>query len=379
MNAASRSAPGNGFHLLVVMRLGNTKARDHLMPLLACPCVQRITLVRHAPVDIDSPKLSQVIHRSSLDQGIRRTQPLHALKNVAQCLYHGVRIARRERPDAVIGFNFTPYGVAAWMIARLSGSRAVASLIGTDFHDRLNRRVLGTVLRWILKRCDRVTIFSQTARRALIAIGVEPQRVMVLPNTIDTQRFQPDPAVAPAYDLIYSGYLRPGKGVGRLLQVLKRLNVQRGRTTLLLVGDGVEREALENTSRRLGLADVVFFYGWSENVAPLLKQARVFVLLSEAEGLPMAMLEAMCTGLPVVVTDVGANREVVQNDRQGHLVPTPADPSVVAQHLSRLLDDEDHYHRCRDGALRASQIYGYDYTTDQWEHILNRLTQGSGG
>lgn len=366
---------GVGLHLLVVMRLGNVKARDHLVPLLACSNVERITLIRHAPVEIDSPKLNQMIHRSSLDQGVERTRPLRSLKNLAQCLYHGVRIARRELPDAVIGFNFTPYGVVAWAIARLSGNRAVVSLIGTDFHHRLNQRILGAILRRVLKRCDRATIFSETARQGLIALGVKPERAVVLPNTVDTQRFQPDPAIKPIYDLIYSGYLRPGKGVDQLLYVLERLNARRGHTTLLLVGDGVERKRLQTISQEIGVAGMVSFYGWSENVAPLLKQARVFVLLSEAEGLPMAMLEAMSTGLPVVVTDVGANREVVQDGWQGHLVSSPADPDVVADCLLRLLDDQNHYDRCREGALRVSQKYGYDSTTRSWEKILSGLTR----
>lgn len=375
MTSVSRSTARDGLHLLVVMRLGNVKARDHLIPLLTCSNVERVTLIRHAPVEIDSPKLNQIIHRSSLDQGFERMRPLLSLKNIAQCLYHGVRVARKETPDAVIGFNFTPYGVIAWTIARLSGNRAVVSLIGTDFHRHLNRPILGAILRRVLKRCERATIFSETARQDLIALGVKPERAVVLPNTVDTKRFQMDPAITPAYDLIYSGYLRPGKGVDRLLYVLKRLNAQRGHTTLLLVGDGVERKRLQTISQRIGVADMVSFYGWSENVVSLLRQARVFVLLSEAEGLPMAMLEAMSTGLPVVVTDVGANREVVQDGLQGHLVPSPADPSMVADCLLRLLDDQDHYDRCRKEALYVSEKHGYESTTRIWDQTLVGLIQ----
>ena len=400
---ASGGGRGGGYHLLVVMRLGDVKARDKLMPLLACPSVAKVTLVRHARVAISSPKLRQVIHLSRLDQGVARMRPLRSLRNLGQCLISGIRVARAERVDAVLGFNFTPYGVVAWLIGRATRTPSLAALIGADFNTRLRQRSLRLPLRAVLRRCDRLTIFSEDGRQQLIAMGARPERVVVLPNTVDTDRYHPPPGITPGsapgsapgsspapaavagatgegvtVDLIFTGYLIPRKGVDVLLRALALLNAQRSTpATLRIVGDGVQRPALETLSQELGLTDVVDFAGWSDDVAGALRRARVFVLLSEAEGLPIAMLEAMSSGLPAVVTDVGANAQVIRDGHNGYVVPMPADPALVADRLGRLLDDAELYRRCGAGALEVRQTHSYAHTITAWGRLLEEWLESS--
>lgn len=365
-----------GIRLLATMRLGDAKARDHLMPLVMSGRVDHITLVRHGAVEIDSLKLSQNAHAPRLDEvtGPRRT--LASLGNVVRCLYHGIRIARRDRPHAVVAFNFTPYGIVAWLIARAAGAKVIVGLIGTDYHGRLRAPILGPMLRMILRRVDGVAIFGQGARRDLIRMGLDPGRVFILPNTIDTDRFHPDPApgsATPTFDLVCTCRLIPLKRVDALLRALQVIHETRPGTTLLVIGDGEERTALERLSCELGVEHAVTFRGWAEDVPGALRQARVLALLSEAEGLPMAMLEAMACGLPVVVTDVGAIGSVIEDGVNGHLVPPAAEPGEVAKRVLRLLNDTGHYQMVREAALRVGRTHGYDATARVWDQVLARL------
>jgi glycosyltransferase involved in cell wall biosynthesis len=356
------------------MRLGDVKARDKLRPLLDCPAVERVVLVRHAPVELESPKLTQLIHDSRLDQGVRKMSVWRSLRNLSQCVRHGVAAVRRERLDAVVGFNLTPYGVVAWWIARRTGRPSLAALIGADFNTRLDQPGLRRPLQAVLRRCSRVTIFSQSAKRELERRGLRPGRVFVLPNTVDTKRYRPDPAVAKDYDLVFTGYLIPRKGVDRLLAAVARLAERGPPVRCLIIGDGIERERLEAEARRLEVAERVKFAGWSADVAGQVRRARVFVLLSAAEGLPIALLEAMASGLPAVVTDVGANADVVRDGVNGYLVPHPADPAEVADRLARLLDDPAHYAAASAAALGVRQTHGYEKTAATWTRVLAGLT-----
>jgi glycosyltransferase involved in cell wall biosynthesis len=243
--------------------------------------------------------------------------------------------------------------------------RAINTLDGSE--------VALKVLRAVLRHCDAVAVFGEEVRQELIQDGVCADRVFVLPNTADTDLYCPDPSVQPDVDLVFVGNFIPRKQVDRLLRALHIVHETRPQTNLLLVGDGDLRGELETLAQSLGIAHAVEFHGHSDRVVDQLRRGRVFVLLSNAEGLPMSMIEAMCTGLPVVVTNVGANASVIHDGDNGYLVPSPADPSLVADRILRLLSDPARYQQMRHGALRVRETHGYERAAQIWDEILNSL------
>jgi glycosyltransferase involved in cell wall biosynthesis len=364
--------------IVAVMRLGNAKARDKLIPLLNSELVSHITLVRHAPVDIESEKLSQVIHNSGLVEGRTKETWRARLTNIWLCFYQGLRVAKREQPHIILSINLVPYGIIAWLVGRLTGKKVVVSLIGTDYNLRVKSPWFGRVLRPILRNLDGVTVFGEKARSDLIGYGVAPERVFVLPNTADTNLYKPNPQITPDADLIYIGNLGPLKRVDLVLQALRQMHVTRPVTTLLIVGDGAERASLETLALSLGVAHAVTFCGWTDRVVEQLWRARLMVFLSEYEGLPMALIEAMCTGLPVVATDVGAINTVVKDGENGYVVASPADPPLVAERILRLLSDAELYQQMREAALRVRGTHGYERTSRVWDEIISRLAESCG-
>ncbi|MEO0756158.1 MAG: glycosyltransferase family 4 protein [Cyanobacteria bacterium J06648_16] len=127
------------------------------------------------------------------------------------------------------------------------------------------------------------------------------------------------------------------KGVDRLIVSLQQLPTAR----LVVAGDGPEREALGTLAERLKLSDRVIFAGRlsRSHIGALLSQSDLFVLNSSYEGLPHVVLEAMAAGVPVVATDVGGTREVVQSDQTGMLIPSGDNAALVAA-CQRLLTNE---------------------------------------
>ncbi len=363
-------------HVLATMRLTDVKTCDKLLPLLRSNLVRQVTLVRYRRVKLVSDKFTQVTY-DLVEQEARGDWPLLiGLRNTWKNFWAMLGIARRQKPEVILAFFLVPHGLVAWLVARLTGRRAVVSLIGADFNRHVKGRITGFLMRAVLRNCDAVAVFGPTVRQDLIGFGVRAERVFVLPNTADTDLYSPDPSVNPNVDLIFVGNFIPRKRIDLLLQALKTVRESRPQARLLLVGDGVERAKLERLAQELDITDSVEFHGHSQRVVEQLRRARVFVLLSTSEGLPMAMVEAMCTGLPVVVTDVGANASVVRDGENGYLVPSPADPSLVAERILRLLLDAEHYQRAHEAALRVRETLDYEQTTQVWDHILNSLNQG---
>jgi glycosyltransferase involved in cell wall biosynthesis len=136
--------------------------------------------------------------------------------------------------------------------------------------------------------------------------------------------------------VLFVGRLTDGKRVDRLLRVWASIPPPDD-AVLLVVGDGPQHDRLTTTAKGLGLRGSVRFVGVQTDVAPFYMIADVFVLPSESEGMSNALLEAMAAGLPVVASDIAANRDVVEPGSSGFLVDwadTPASASVLSLLLS---------------------------------------------
>jgi len=176
--------------------------------------------------------------------------------------------------------------------------------------------------------------------------GVEPQRAVSIPTGIDLATFRPGDrhaarrALGLALDAPIVGIvatLRSWKGHRYLMQALCAM--RRPEVTLVVVGDGPQREALGELAASLAIAGQVRFAGHQAEVAPWLQSFDVFCLPSYAnEGVPQALMQAMACALPVVTTAVGSIDEIVTNGDTGIIVPAQNDMRLRVE-LSNLLDD----------------------------------------
>jgi len=185
-------------------------------------------------------------------------------------------------------------------------------------------------------RCDRFVASNATVVRELAAAGVGAERICRIPNGVETDHIRPkasyeqsDPTI-----ITYVGRLHRQKGVDTLLRAFARLSAREGADPIRLdlVGDGPLRDELEALAHRLGISDGVRFLGASDRVPDVLGASDVFVLPSRAEGLSNALLEAMSSGLPCVVSDIPGNVDVI-TDRDNGLLFTVDDPEVLADTL----------------------------------------------
>ncbi len=255
-------------------------------------------------------------------------------------------IIRQRRVDVVHTHEFPAMmGLApAALVKRLP---VVATLHGREHIATHRRRRLAC---WLAARgCRRVVAVSQAIARFLIEdVGISNSKVEVVYNGIDPRRYslvkgngrlREALAIPPDARVIGTvGSLYPVKGQTYLLQAMSRLVRDAPGLVCLLVGRGQLLAALQGEAASLGLAERVRFLGYRTDVPELLGLMEAFVLPSLSEGLPLSLLEAQAAGRPVVASDVGGNREVVEEGATGYLVP-PGRPEVLADRIAALLSD----------------------------------------
>lgn len=190
---------------------------------------------------------------------------------------------------------------------------------------------------------------SQGVREHLLEqLQLPPAQVRVLYNGIDLQRFHRHrdrskvraalgiPTDAPVLGLV-ARLDHWGKGHGELFQALAQIHTTHP-CRCLIIGGGRRQPEMEAMVRELSLTPWVNFLGYRDDIPDLLAALDIFVLPSHSEGISRSLLEAMATGLPVVVSEAGGSPEVVQHEVNGLLVPVK-DAPALAQALIRLLDN----------------------------------------
>jgi sugar transferase (PEP-CTERM/EpsH1 system associated) len=287
------------------------------------------------------------------------------------------RVFRRERPDIVHSHSWGTLceGLAAARLAR------VPVFIHGEHGTMETRPRNITIQRWAWARADAVlSVSSRLADDLARTIGFPRQRIHVIRNGIDTNRFHPHNRLDArrAFGLAESdlvlgsiGRLVPVKDHSTFVESLAVLRSRGLRCKALVAGDGPLLGELRQQVAAHQLDGDVSFLGNRQDIHTVLAACDIFVLTSTSEGLPNTVLEAMATGLPVVSTHVGGVVELVDDGRTGLLV-RPGDPGSLAGALEQLARD----HRMRvgmglAGRQRALDEFSLETMTHAYEEMYS--------
>lgn len=261
------------------------------------------------------------------------------------------RIARQARLDGIDVLHchqYTPFFYGA--LARLwrPGLQVVFTEHGR-FHPDLpspKRRAFNAVMQG---RARFVTAVSPAVKQALVDVeGFKPEKVEVVYNGIAFPPATEDKAALrlrlgldpEGFHFILCSRFDPIKWIPGLVQAFRKVVDAVPSARLVLVGDGIEKEAILAARRTLGLEREIIMPGFQKNVADWLRASDAFVLSSLSEGTSVSLIESMAAGMPSVATRVGGNPFVVEEGETGLLVPS-SDPEALAQGLLSLARDPD--------------------------------------
>ncbi len=262
---------------------------------------------------------------------------IHPLLDAAAARALGALVGRL-RPH-LVHTHSSKAGLLGRLAARRAGLPAIHTAHSWAFSDGIpwRRKALAIPLEVLAGRwTDRFIVVSAADREVGLRYRVaHDERVVVVHNGVaDTPlRARPDRAGTPV--LVMVARLAEPKDPLLLLDALSGVSAP---FRLRLVGDGPDRAAVEAAVRRHGLGDRVDLLGTRDDIAALLADAQVGLLVSRQEGFPLVVLEAMRAGLPVIASDVGGVSEAVDHGHTGLLVPRD-DAGALRSALDRLLAD----------------------------------------
>jgi sugar transferase (PEP-CTERM/EpsH1 system associated) len=295
---------------------------------------------------------------------------LHSPGRLA-CFLRLTACLRRARPHVVHTHNANPHWYAA-LACRVAGTPV---LVHTRHGRHLGRERRHVWANTVAARASSavVPVSLDAADEVLGPERVPAHKVVVIHNGIEIERFRAERETRPLVRAISVARLNPVKDQPTLLRAVPLIAEAHPGFSLDIVGDGPERQGLERLRSELGLERSVRLLGHREDVAPLLAAADVFLLTSTSEGLALTLLEAMASGLPVVATDVGGNREVVVHGETGFLVPSGS-PSAVAEATGRLLKNPELARAMgRSGRRRVEQSFGIRAMVGRYERLYGEL------
>ncbi|MBN2132824.1 MAG: glycosyltransferase family 4 protein [Sedimentisphaerales bacterium] len=271
----------------------------------------------------------------------------------------------------LVGRAMTAMTRAVW-VSQIHGWLGPTARLKTRFHEWIDSR--------LIPAADMVLVGSEKLRSVMEA-RCRRLAVGVVPNSVDAEALKVAPARVRALrrelgpgesEMLMGtvGRLHRGKGHHILLRAFARLRRQYPRLRCLLVGEGPCRKELEALARELRIAEAVTFTGYRESIIDCLAALDVFVTCSLTESLPITVLEAMVLGRPVVATDVGDLRTVLDDGKAG-LVVEPNSVEAVVRAVERLLDRPPLRERlARQGRKRVLAKYSVEQAARQIERHL---------
>lgn len=238
--------------------------------------------------------------------------------------------------------------------------------------------------RFFLRQFDRVIAVSPDVKKKILASGIPEKKVTIIRNGIGIEQFAGSKASShirqelgiPQENTVVGtvGRLSQEKGHRHLLNIVPAIAEKFHNVTFLIVGDGNLKAELQTKYSH----PAIIFTGFRRDLPELYKSMDIFVLPSLTEGLPMVLLEAMASQLPVVASNVGAVPEVLIDGKTGFLVE-PGDEGALLEKIVKLLDADLAQEMGRYGRERVKSRYSSESMAEEYAVLYREMTTSGGG
>lgn len=353
-------------HLIASLQIGG--AENQVALLLA-----NLDLSRFEPHLITFKEIDGGF-QNMLPDNVKRHCIQYRQRNAPVSLYRLYRILKEQEID-VLHCHMYHAGVKGAIMARL----ASVPVTLTSEHGK------NTWKKWIHHQIERNIVSRLTACRVAVSEdirqiriqqdGVPADSVKIIPNAVDTDVHISNNTNAPR-KLGAVGRLVDAKDYGVLLQAVKLLQDNGNDVTLRIAGEGDQRPKLEQLISKLELEKHAVLVG-NQNVQNFLSEIDLFVMSSKREGVPVALLEAMAHGLPIVATQAGGIPEVITHEHDGLLCPI-SNSACLAENITVMINSENIRTELGNNARnKVVQSFGIESVIRQWEKLYESLLYGS--
>jgi glycosyltransferase involved in cell wall biosynthesis len=329
--------------------------------------------------EIDKDKLNfnyTVLKSHSMikkSKGIKETRIITIPRDVFKTL-------KDIKPDLVIGSEYNPTIIKAFMFCKLSGIKYISWSDGTLNSERFISFPQRLLRKFICAFADGFIASSSETKEAQIGYGADPRRISISLLTVDTEKFAEDLSryekkETPCPAILFCGYLIKLKGADLLIRALSKIKSD---FRLDVVGSGVEEANLKELVRELGIGSKVNFHGYisRSEIARYYKNADIFVFPGLNDAFGLVLVEAITAGLPVISSlYAGGSRDTVDEGVNGFIID-PSDEKDFADKIDILLGDKALRLKMGAYSLEKSKIFTLGAVAPGFYEAIERCSTG---
>ena len=320
-----------------------------------------------APIEVPQYKLSENIKRVYLEIDNCGNPVMKNIRRVVNLR----KIVREEKPECVLSFLGNPN---LRMLLALVGLKVkkVVSVRNDPYREYgygINKVVSGLLFRMadgcVFQTLDAMMYFPDAVRK----------KSCIILNPVEN-RFYIERDMVERKHIVTVGRMEAQKNHGLLIEAFARVALVFPGDDLLIYGDGQLRTELEDRAIGLGIGHRVKFLGNVANIEEELSKAKLFVLASDYEGLPNALMEAMAAGVPCIATDCpcGGVKYLLRNGENAPLVPC-RDSVALAQQMVRLLSNDEERAMVGSAVKKRAEVFRAEHIYEQWTGYLQKVIE----
>ena len=277
-----------------------------------------------------------------------------------------------------------PHASAAYMAKQILQKEGVnipviTTLHGTDITLVGRDKTYAPVVTFSINQSDAITAVSENLKEETLKHFKIEKEIDVIVNFVDVERFNRKPidafrkAIAPAGEsiLLHASNFRKIKRVEDVIKIFSIVRKEKP-AKLLLVGDGPERNSIEDLCRELNVHDDILFVGKQEQMEDIFSIADVFLLTSEYESFGLVALEAMAARVPVVSTNAGGLGEINIHGETGYL-SNIGDVASMSKQVLSLLSDADTLEKFRNNAFEHAKQFDIHHIVPHYEKLYAKF------
>lgn len=284
------------------------------------------------------------------------------------------KIVKEESPDCILSFigknNFMMLAAAVF-----TGIPVVVS-VRAEPAGEYNSMIMRLLAKTLFVGAAGVILQTEEAKKFFPSYI--KKKTVILKNPLNRE-FVREPFEGKKNGNVVSvGRVDENKNHRMLIRAFAGITEEFPQSELIIYGEGESRADLIALSRQMGISDRVLLPGSVSHVAEKIAESSVFVLCSDSEGMPNALIEAMCLGIPVISTDCpcGGPRELIQDGENGFLIPV-RDEDALKERLRMILGDPELAKRLGLNAAKLAEQYQPDRVSQQWQEYLFSRMGGS--
>ena len=323
--------------------------------------------------------LSEQLEREGVQVFIARSDAWHDLTLLKEM----TRVIRRESID-LIHSHLADQNFYTCLAGQMTGTKTAVTYHGLPGLDKPHE-LRSAVKSWVVRQwADAIVVVSDYLKRSLIAMRFPADRIVRIHNGVDIERFKPSQPRRFRAELGYQNgtklvgmiaNLRESKGYEYFVQAASKVAAVNPHVRFVAVGemDKTVGERLQSLVREMSLGDRFVFTGFRRDVPAILDDLDIFVLSSVSEGFSLATVEAMAAFKPVIATRSGGPQEIIDDGRNGVLVP-PADANALAREICSMLErPEKAGELALAGYRKASTTFSIDKMISNYEQLYEQL------